>query len=219
MLKDLKYFILFHLFVPLGYCLFHLWRLTLRIEYHNKEHLDQAYKSGQGIVFAFWHGDLFGAACAGIRENKRRTIYILTSKSRDGELLARFLHKTGLGTVRGSSSKGALGGFLNLHNKLKTGQNTALTLDGPRGPRHEAKPGAIMLAKTSGAILLPGAIRYSLKVTLKSWDRCEIPLPFSRCLVRIGSPVAVPRNADRKEMEIIRKSREKDLQEIKGAAD
>jgi hypothetical protein len=212
----LKYFLLFHLFVPIGYYLFRLWRSTLRIEYHNREQLDQAYGSGQGIIFAFWHGDLFGAACAGIRENKKRPIYILTSKSRDGELLTRFLQKNGLGTVRGSSSKGALGGFLNLHDKLKTGENTALTLDGPRGPRYDAKPGAIMLAKTSGALIIPGAIRYSLRVKLKSWDRCEIPLPFSRCLVRIGSPVAVARNADRNEMEMIRKSLEKNLQEMKG---
>jgi len=187
------------------------------MEYRNRERLEEAYDSGKGIIFSFWHGDLFGAACAGAGENKRRRIYILTSKSRDGELLTRFLHKIGFGTVRGSSSKGALGGFLNLHDKLKTGENTALTLDGPRGPRYDAKPGAILLAKTSGAIIIPGALHYSLKVTLKSWDRCEIPLPFCRCDVRIGSPVIVAKNADRKEMEMIRKSLEKQLREIKGA--
>jgi len=186
------------------------------MEYRNSEYLDEAYQTGRGMIFVFWHGDLFFAGCAGNRENKKRKIYILTSKSRDGEVLTRFLHKLGFGTVRGSSYQGGLAGFFSLHDKLHIGANTALALDGSRGPRYDAKPGAIMLAKTSGALLVPGAIHCSLKVSLKSWDRCEIPLPFSRCQVRIGKPVSVSRDIDREELEKIRKSLETNLLELKG---
>lgn len=216
MLRKLKYFLLEHLGLPLGFVLFRVWHATLRVKYRNKHHLEEAYESRRGIIFGFWHGDLFATAYEGVRESLRRKIFILTSRSRDGEMLTRFLHRLHFGTVRGSSSRGGTGAFLALNDRLSEGMNTALALDGPRGPRHRVKPGAILLARTSGALILPSAIRYSRKIALKSWDRAEIPLPFSRCLILIGPPVTIPGKGSREELEQVRESLEKTLLELKG---
>jgi len=205
-----------HIGVFIGYFVFYLWRKTLRIVYKNPEHLEQAYQKNKGIIYSIWHGDLFVVGCAGMKENKRRKIYILTSKSRDGELISRFLHKLGYGTVRGSSYRGGIGGFLSLHTNLKAGSNTALALDGSRGPRYEVKPGSILLAKTTGAILLPSAVHCSSKIRLNSWDRCEIPLPFSKCIINIGKPMEIPETINREELEQYRKSVEDCLRKLKG---
>lgn len=214
--KDFKYFILRKIFVPIGYYIFQLWRLSLRIHYENTQHLEEAHRKGTGIIFAFWHGDLFVFACSGAKENKRNKIFILTSKSRDGELLSQLLHKFGFGTVRGSSHKGGIGGFLNLHKQLKQTWNTAIALDGSRGPRYCVKPGSILLAKMTGAVILPAAVRCSRKITLNSWDRCEIPLPFSKCDIKIGKPIITPPDTDRKGLEKIRACVEDSLRSLKG---
>ncbi|MBN1901709.1 lysophospholipid acyltransferase family protein [Candidatus Sumerlaeota bacterium] len=205
--------------VPIFYYLFRLWSMTLRIHYENKEYLEEAYEKGLGVIFAFWHGDLFITASAGINQNKKRKIYILTSKSRDGELLSCFLHKFGFGTVRGSGNRGAIGGFLNLHERLKQNFNTALAVDGSQGPRYRVKPGSILLAKTTGAVILPSAANYSWKIALPSWDRCEIPLPFSKCLIKIGRPLMAPPETEREGIEKIRASLEDELRRLKGVCE
>jgi hypothetical protein len=216
--KDLKYFILRKIFIPIGYYVFRLWSLSLRIHYENIEHLEEAYEKGQGIIYAFWHGDLFVFASTGAKQNKRKKIFILTSKSRDGELLSCFLHKFGFGTVRGSSHQGGIGGFLNLHKQLKQTWNTAIALDGSRGPRYCVKPGSILLAKMTGAVILPAAVICSSKITLNSWDRCEIPLPFSKCHIKIGRSIITPPDTDRDGIEKIRACIEDELRRLKGVS-
>jgi len=217
-LRDLKYFLLRYIGVPLGSLLFRLWQASLRIEYKNINYLEDAHRSGRGIIFSFWHCDLFVTSCAGRRENRRKKIYILTSRSRDGEVFTRFLANLGFGAVRGSSARGGIGAFLGLNRKLRLGMNTALALDGPRGPCFEVKIGALLLAKTSRAILLPFAVHCHSKITLRSWDRCEIPLPFSRCEVKLGKPIAIRSDADGDSLEASRMNLENTLRKLKGIA-
>jgi lysophospholipid acyltransferase (LPLAT)-like uncharacterized protein len=60
-----------------------------------------------------------------------------------------------------------------------------------------AKPGAVMLAKASGAPILCFHIRPGRAwVFSKSWDRTEIPRPFTRVATFIGPPITVPKDAD-----------------------
>ena len=124
----------------------------------------------------------------------------------------------GFGAVRGSSARGGIRAFLGLNRKLRAGMNTALALDGPRGPRFNVKTGALLLAKTSGAILLPFAVHCNSKITLRSWDRCEIPLPFSRCEVKLGKPVAIPANTNEDTLKTYRTELENKLRELKGVS-
>jgi lysophospholipid acyltransferase (LPLAT)-like uncharacterized protein len=213
--KKLKFFILLHIGAPLGALIFHLWRISLRIKIENIEILHEVQKWKKGVIFSFWHGDIFAMASRGLNENTRQKVYILTSKSRDGDVVSAFLHKLGFGTVRGSSSRGGIGALLALNDILKNGDNTAFPMDGPRGPRYRAKSGALLLAKKTGALLLPVAAHCNWKITLRSWDRCEIPLPFSRCRIVLGKPVSIPPDTDKPTLNKYKDSIEETLRDLK----
>lgn len=215
LLKGAKFFFLKTIGLPLGYCLTRLWWATLRIQHLDWHYIDDAIHSKRGLVYAFWHGDFFVIAAAGRKENARRQIYIMTSRSRDGELLSRFLNKLGYGTIRGSASRGGMSALLSLKDTLIEGKAAALAVDGPRGPRAIVKPGAILLSKTTEALVVPVAVYISKKIQMRSWDQCEIPLPFSRCVVKAGKPLSVNPHANHQEMELARKSLEDTLIQLK----
>ena len=85
--------------------------------------------------------------------------------------------------------------------------NAALTVDGPRGPRHEVKPGMVMIAQKSGGYVLPVGVACSHKLTVNSWDKTEIPLPFSRVIMHSGRPFIIGASASVEEgCEMIRQS-------------
>ncbi|HOE64037.1 MAG TPA: lysophospholipid acyltransferase family protein [Candidatus Sumerlaeota bacterium] len=214
-LKGAKFFFLTTIGLPLGYCLTRLWWAALRIKFQNWQYVDDAIGSGKGLIYGFWHGDLFVIAAAGRKENARKKIFVMTSRSRDGELFSKFLNKLGYGTIRGSTSRGGMSALLSLKDILVEGKTAALAVDGPRGPRAVVKPGAILLSKTADALVVPVAVHISKKIQLRSWDRCEIPLPFSCCIVRAGKPISVHPNANHQEMEDARKSLEDTLIQMK----
>jgi lysophospholipid acyltransferase (LPLAT)-like uncharacterized protein len=76
------------------------------------------------------------------------------------------------------------------------GCDLAVTPDGPRGPRYEPHPGVVSLAQLTGLPIVPVSFRLGWKWTLRSWDRFQVPLPFSRCEVIFGEPLWVPRSID-----------------------
>jgi lysophospholipid acyltransferase (LPLAT)-like uncharacterized protein len=116
--------------------------------------------------------------------------------------------------VRGSATRGAVGGFVRLVHAFRTGYNLAVIPDGPRGPRHTAKPGVIRLAKATGAPLFPVSYAASRCVRLGSWDRLMIPLPFARVTVVVGEPILVERRAGEVELEEQRRVLEARLAEL-----
>ena len=77
----------------------------------------------------------------------------------------------------------------------------AFTVDGPRGPRYEAKPGPLILAKKSGNPLMPFVIEPRRYWTVNSWDKMQIPVPFGRALVIIGEPIYVDSDAGEAEID------------------
>lgn len=199
--RKVQYFLLRNLGVPLATFLFALWRRTLRTRSLNYNYVQNLHDQGKNIIFAFWHGDLFIIAVRGFTETRKKTIYILSSKSRDGELLARFVEKLGFGTVRGSSSSGGTGALISLRERIQKGGNTAVAVDGPRGPRHVVKPGVVLLAKASGAVIVPVVTWARKKYTLKgSWDAATLPAPFSRCFVKFGEHVEVESDISRDQL-------------------
>src|SRR5438105_272985 len=104
-----------------------------------------------GTVYAFWHQCLFSAS----HRYRGRDIAVLISRSFDGELIARVVERFGYRPVRGSSSRGAVAGLLEMGRELEAGRAVAFTVDGPRGPRFIAKPGPVLLARTQGAPVRP----------------------------------------------------------------
>src|SRR5262249_57810942 len=93
------------------------------------------------------------------------------------------------------STRGAHAGLIQMIRAVRSGKSAAFTVDGPRGPIYEAKPGALLLAKKSGAAILPFSISLDRSWKLPSWDRIEIPKPFARAFVVIGERIYV-RDAD-----------------------
>jgi len=150
-----------------------------------------------GTVYAFWHQCLFTAS----HRYRGRDIAVLISRSFDGELIARVVEKFGYHPVRGSSSRGAVAGLLEMGRELESGRAVAFTVDGPRGPRFVAKPGPVLLARNQGAPLR--ALHFAAKSAwrLNSWDGFIIPKPFTSVLLRMTKPMHLPSSASDSQIE------------------
>lgn len=160
---------------------------TLRVNYKNKKIIDDLRKKKQNYVLAFWHGTMLLPWFL----HRNDGFAALTSKSKDGDLLAKQLKHWKYKVVRGSSSKGgdvALGVMV---DHAKNGYSIAITPDGPRGPQHKFKAGAVITAKKSGVPLVLMGIGIKSKKKLKNWDRFQIPNPFSKVKVIYSDPVYV----------------------------
>ena len=138
---------------------------------------------GKSNVIAFWHGKML----VGWRVAKKLTANLraVVSPSRDGQILTDYLGKIGLDTIRGSSDKSPKELLKEIESYLEAGTSIAITPDGPRGPIHEAKPGAVVAAVRSDAELYGLEITMSKSKELGSWDKFEIPLPFSTIEVKV----------------------------------
>ena len=155
------------------------------------EHVESIAARGLHPIHSFWHGRILPATVY----FKQRGIVVITSENYDGEWIARIIQKFGYGTARGSSSRGGPKALLQLVRDVKS-KGVAFTLDGPRGPAEVAQPGAVWLAKATGNPLMPFHAEAASSWTLKSWDRTQIPKPFTTVAMAIGEPLYVPREAD-----------------------
>jgi lysophospholipid acyltransferase (LPLAT)-like uncharacterized protein len=183
---------------------------TLRLRLVDDEDLLGRLKSGEKVIVAFWHDRLLVMPLF----VKGIPMCALASQHRDGEIATRALAAWGIQMVRGSATRGAVGGFLRLVHAFRAGYNLAVIPDGPRGPRHSAKPGVIRLAKATGAPIFPVSYAASRSLRLGSWDRLMIPLPFARVTVVVGGPLRVPRRAEESELEERRRDLEGRLAEL-----
>jgi len=143
-------------------------------------------------IYCFWHDRIFLTTYWW----RRRRIVVMTSQSFDGEYIARFIQRFGYGAARGSSTRGGVGAVVEMARLMRAGCTTAFTIDGPKGPRYVAKMGAVLLAKKSGHPVLPVTMALARHWTLPSWDRFQIPKPFTRAKVFVAEPIYVPANAD-----------------------
>ena len=160
------------------------------------EHVAALIEAGQPAVLSFWHDRTFFGARFLVHRMVRRgyPVTILVSQSRDGELGVKLATRWGVGVVRGSASRGGAEGLRRLY-KAVVRQHSAVVVipDGPRGPKSEAKPGALVLAQMTGIPILPIGFAARRYWTLRSWDRMIIPKPFTRIAVVIGEPLVLPR--------------------------
>lgn len=150
-------------------------------------HYDAIVASGKQPIFAFWHGRILPATLFW----KDKGIVVITSQNFDGEWIARIIQRFGFGTARGSTSRGGVRALVQLRRDLAAGKPVAFTIDGPRGPAEVAQPGAIFLAGATGHPILPFHIEADRFWTMGSWDRTQVPQPFSRVAVAIGEPIVV----------------------------
>jgi hypothetical protein len=198
----------------IGYPLIELLALTLRLRVEGRERMDAITASGRPYIVSFWHGRILPLSLY----FRGRGIVVITSENFDGEWIARIIGRLGYGTARGSSSRNARAATLQMVRDIRAGRSTAFTLDGPRGPARVAKPGAVWLASATGAPLLPIHAECERSWELRSWDRTQIPKPFSRVHMVVGEPIELPRGLGEEAQEQACRELERVLEELRRRA-
>jgi lysophospholipid acyltransferase (LPLAT)-like uncharacterized protein len=168
------------------------WRIEITA---GASHLDELLATRQPTVIGFWHDRLPVLAYFVQRRMLRRGYRVVSfvSRSRDGEIGAKLSKMWGADTVRGSASSGGTSGLRGMYRAVvKDGSSPVIALDGPTGPRHRAKRGAIALARICRIRVLPMASATDRFWQLRSWDRMTVPKPFARVKVTIGEPIPAP---------------------------
>ena len=160
---------------------------TIRWRVEGAEHYDAIVTQGRQPIFAFWHGRILAATYFW----RDRGIVVMTSRNFDGEWIARIIRRFGYGTARGSTSRGAGRALIQIKRDVTAGRPAAFTVDGPRGPARRVQSGAVWLAGTTGNPILPFHIEADRYWSARSWDRTQIPRPFSLAAVAIGAPFEV----------------------------
>ncbi|MBI4610689.1 MAG: lysophospholipid acyltransferase family protein [Candidatus Rokubacteria bacterium] len=189
---------------------------TLTITEVGAEHVAPFWERRAPLIYAIWHGRILMIPCLYGRPNRVR---VMASRSRDGELEARFLTRFGFEMVRGSSTRGGAAALRSLVECLKRGLEAAVAPDGPLGPPYVVQPGVIALARLSGVPIVPLTFSAAPAWRLRSWDEFLIPKPFAHGVVSFGPPLHVPRDRDRAEHEALRKQLESTLRELTWQAD
>jgi lysophospholipid acyltransferase (LPLAT)-like uncharacterized protein len=163
------------------------------------EGLDRLHFEGNGRrpIMAFWHGRVLTATYF----FRDRGIVVMISENFDGEWIARIIERFGFRTSRGSSSHGGQRALLQLKRDMDQGRPSGFAVDGPRGPARKVQPGAVWLAKLTGNPVVPFHMEASSYWSLKSWDRTQIPRPFSTVALAVGTPIDVPPEADQPMLE------------------
>ena len=169
------------------------WLATLRLTLLLDPALDATANAARPWSLVFWHGQQFAL----LRWQRRRLTVALVSLSRDGEIQAAALPRVGMAIERGSSSRGGVSGLKAIVRRLRReGLDAAFAVDGPKGPRgvvrsESGSVGAALAARLAGGVVVPMASACGrLRVLARTWDRFELPLPFSRVVVVLGAPLA-----------------------------
>jgi hypothetical protein len=190
---------------------------TIRYRIHDPNDFRARKDFGQAI-YCVWHNRL--ALCVkiyyafGRRRESSLGLVGLVSASKDGALLAKILENFGVQPVRGSSSRRGTQALRELKTWAERGYDLSITPDGPRGPRYVVADGAVALAQITGLPIVPAAYHLNWKITLKSWDGFQIPLPFARCEITMGRVMSVPREASDEEREKLRQELQTELRAI-----
>ena len=197
-----------------GYPAIHVVARTWRWRAEGLEHLDTVRAAGRFAIMAFWHGRILPA----IYFFRHRNIVVITSDNFDGEWVAKIIHRFGYTTVRGSTSRNAARVALKAKRRMEEGHAVGITVDGPRGPALVAQPGAVWLAKVTGNPIVPFHIEAASYWTARSWDAAQIPKPFSRIGIVLGTPFYVAGDADEQALDGYRRELEDRLMALQPRA-
>jgi lysophospholipid acyltransferase (LPLAT)-like uncharacterized protein len=187
---------------------------TWRVERVGKDPLD-AGPDRPPLVMTIWHSGLLAAAYCW----RDRRIGVAVSLSRDGDWIDGVLSRLGFAeSPRGSSSRGATALLRELIRRARAGEPMGILLDGPRGPAHVAKPGAVALARATGGDLVPIGVAAAPAWRFGSWDRSLLPRPFARVRIVFGPTLHVPRDADADALEAMRTKLESEQNRLDAVA-
>ena len=180
---------------------------TVRIRHVRTAGIDALNAAGRKYVYAFWHAQLLLTVYARFA----RPATVMISRHRDGELIAATMRRFGIDAARGSTTRGGSEALRAMVRAAGEGHVLIFTPDGPRGPRFQVQPGAVHAAQLARIPIVPGAFVAKSKTRLSSWDRFEVPHPFTRALFVYGDPIEVPRDLSDEGFEEIRARLERTL--------
>jgi lysophospholipid acyltransferase (LPLAT)-like uncharacterized protein len=199
-------------------CVYAVVRLigpTLRVEVVGVHNAVQIQEGCERAIGAFWHQSIFAAAWIW----RKRGIVVMNTVHFDGQWTRRVVERLGFGTVQGSSTRGGSEALVAMASRLERGEHVAFTIDGPRGPRYVAKPGAVILARRTGAPISVFHIGLEWAHTFeRSWDLFQLPYPFSRAVMFVGPPIRVPVDADPETMQRKQEEVQSALERVRDAA-
>jgi lysophospholipid acyltransferase (LPLAT)-like uncharacterized protein len=188
---------------------------TVKFETRGIERFEEVAAAGKVPIYTFWHDRIF----LGTYFFRDRGIAIMTSQSFDGEYIARFIQRFGYGAIRGSSTRGGVRALVEMIRAMRANLPMGFSVDGPRGPRYKVKPGPVLLASKTGNPMVPFVLQPRSFWTLKSWDRMQIPRPFTQCLVSVADPIYVPADASSDVIEARRRELENVLLRLNAEAE
>ncbi len=177
-----------------------LLSLTYRWRLHDPEGI--AYSEpGQPLIWIFWHNRIFVVPPLYRKYLHKHRGAVLSSASKDGEIIASIVARFGCASVRGSSSRRGATAMLGLIDWVKEGYDVAIVPDGPRGPRYRLGSGVVKLASVTGALILPIRVEYGSWWTFRSWDRFRLPKPFTTVDVWLGPCASVSQELEEADFE------------------
>lgn len=185
---------------------------TLRLKVVGEENLET---HGKGMIVCGWHGRSLIPA----NYFKGRGVWSLISHSRDGEMQTRIFKKFGFNVARGSTGRGGARAAIELIRILRGGAVLAMTPDGPRGPSGVVQDGVMVMAKKSGAALVPVGTSSKPGWYAPTWDNYLIPCAFGKASFVIGKPIFVPADADDAAVEELRLKLEQAIHEAQRASE
>ena len=156
---------------------------SLKITKINYEKVAELKEQNKNYIIAFWHGTMLLPWYLHGSPN--------TSKSKDGDLLAKTLKHWNYKVVRGSSSSGGEVALGIMVDYAKNNYSIAITPDGPRGPAHQFKAGAVVAAKKSNIPIVLAGVGYRKKRVLNNWDKFEVPSYFSYSKIIYSDPIKI----------------------------
>lgn len=159
---------------------------TWRVRVYGREWMLARRPDDPRLIVTLWHGQLLPVSWS-----QRQPTRAIISEHRDGELIAHLVGKLGIGSVRGSTTRGGARALLECVRALRDGSDIAITPDGPRGPRYSFAPGALIVAYRAQVPIVPIGMHIDRSWRLRSWDQFEVPKPFARITVVYGSPLSV----------------------------
>ena len=159
------------------------WRYRIR----DDDDVRRLRASNRPMIFALWHGQMLPL----LYRHRGEGVTVLISEHGDGEIIARIATHFGFRTIRGSTSRGAARALLELVREIQSGNELAITPDGPRGPAKSFAPGTVIIAQRSGAPIVPAVVHVPFSWRLGSWDRFIIPKPFARITVAYGDAIEI----------------------------
>lgn len=196
--------------------------LTLRWERIGLSGNERWWADKKPCILLFWHGRQLFMPWIYLRHHhpkKAPAMTALISQHEDGRMIAAGMRFLGIGSVAGSSSRGGLRALFLLIKKLQDNSHIAITPDGPKGPVHKLKNGALFIAQRSGASIYPSSFSAERYWKFKSWDGMIFPKPFSRAVMIKGTPFMVASNATEAQLASISQSVEDALMAVSAQAD